>query len=83
MKPSPVHRGLTQSQCSYKGRPSCADSGIFVREGGGGGGGQMVNLNKIYHFQGSRGVQHFPGGSNFFQGGGVQLLIPYGNPYNL
>ena len=46
-------------------------------------------------FQGSRGdptfprgVQHFPGGSNIFQGGstfsrGVQLLIPYRNPYNL
>ena len=29
------------------------------------------------------GVQHFPGGSNFFQGGGVQLLIPYRNPYSL
>ena len=31
-------------------------------------------------------VQHFPrgGGSNFFQGGGgVQLLIPYRNTYNL
>ena len=30
-------------------------------------------------------VQHFPGGggSNFFQGGGVQLLIPYRKPYNL
>ena len=36
-------------------------------------------------FQGSRGVQHFPGGSNFFQGGGggVQLLILYRNPYIL
>ena len=31
------------------------------------------------------GVQQFPGGggSNFFQGGGVQLLILYKNPYNL
>ena len=32
------------------------------------------------------GVQHFPGGgggSNFFRGGGVQLFIPYRNPYNL
>ena len=28
------------------------------------------------------GVQPFPGGSNFFHGG-VQLLIPYRNPYNL
>ena len=39
-------------------------------------------------FKVSEGVQHFPGGSNFFQGlggggGGVQLLIPYRNPYNL
>ena len=25
---------------------------------------QMVNFKEIYHFQGSRGVQHFPGGSN-------------------
>ena len=35
-------------------------------------------------FKVPEGVQHFPGGSNFFQGrGGVQLLIPYRNPYNL
>ena len=35
-------------------------------------------------FKVSEGVQHFPrgGGSNFFQRG-VQLLIPYRNPYNL
>ena len=48
---------------------------------------QMVNLKEIYHFsrfqKGSnilqgRGVQLFPGG-----GGGVQLRIPYRNPYNL
>ena len=32
---------------------------------------------KTIIFQGSRGVQLFPGG------GGVQLLIPYRNPYNL
>ena len=38
-------------------------------------------------FKVPEGVQHFPGGggegSNFFQGGGVQLLIPYRNLYNL
>ena len=36
-------------------------------------------------FKVQEGVQHFPGGSNFFKGGGggVQLLIPYRNPYNL
>ena len=34
-------------------------------------------------FKVPEGVQHFPGGSNFFQGVGVQLLIPYRNPYNL
>ena len=48
---------------------------------------QMVNFKEIYHFsrfhRGSNifeggGVQLFPGG-----GGGVQLLIPYRNPYNL
>ena len=43
---------------------------------------QMVNFKEIYRF--SR-VQM---GSNFFQGtntfpGGVQLLIPYRNPFNL
>ena len=38
-------------------------------------------------FKVPEGVQHFPGGgggSTTFQGGrGVQLLIPYRNPYNL
>ena len=41
---------------------------------------------KSLFFKVPEGVQHFPGGgSNFFQGGGwgVQLLIPYRNPYNL
>ena len=33
-------------------------------------------------FQGSRGVQHFPGGVQLLPWG-VQLLIPYRNPYNL
>ena len=49
---------------------------------------QMVNFKEIYHFS------RFLRGSNIFQrggdptfsragGGGVQLLIPYRNPYNL
>ena len=54
---------------------------------------QMVNFNDIYHFSrfqrgsnifqvGGGGVQLFPGGGGG-RGGGVQLLIPYRNPYNL
>ena len=63
---------------------TCADPGIFVR--GGGGGGVQVNLTKIssdnvfffFHFS------RFQGGPTFSRGGGgVQLLIPYRNPYNL
>ena len=44
---------------------------------------QMVNFKEIYlFFKVPEGVQHFPGGgSNIFQG--VQLLIPYRNPYKL
>ena len=43
---------------------------------------QMVNFKKIYRFS------RLQMGSNFFQGvqlfpGGVQLLIPYINPFNL
>ena len=38
---------------------------------------QMVNFKENYHFSRFQGVQLFPGG------GGVQLLIPYRNPYNL
>ena len=41
---------------------------------------QMVNFKEIYHFS------RFQRGSNIFHGGGgggVQLLIPYRNPYNL
>ena len=47
---------------------------------------QMVNFKEIYHFS------RFHRGSNIFQGGGVQifpggggvqLLIPNRNPYNL
>ena len=39
----------------------------------------MVNFKEIYlFFKVPEGVQLFPGG-----GGGVQLLIPYRNPYNL
>ena len=47
---------------------------------------QMVNFKEIcLFFKVPEGVQHFPGRwSNFFQGGGgVQLLVPYRNPYNL
>ena len=45
---------------------------------------QMVNFKEIYHvsrFQ--RGSNVFQGGPTFSRGGGVQLLIPYRNPYNL
>ena len=38
---------------------------------------QMVNFKEIYPFS------RFQRGSNIFQGGGVQLLIPYRNSYNL
>ena len=43
---------------------------------------QMVNFKEIYRFS------RLQMGSNFFQGvqlfpGGVQLIIPYGNPFNL
>ena len=34
-------------------------------------------------FKVPEGVQHFPGGGPTFTRGGVQLLIPYRNPYNL
>ena len=64
--------------------------------GGGGGGGEVqARLTKktdkvfflfllVYHFSRfQRGSNIFQGGSNFFQGGGVQLLIPYRNPYNV
>ena len=40
-------------------------------------------LRNLSFFKVPEGVQHFQGGSNFLQGGGVQLLIPYRNPYNL
>ena len=40
---------------------------------------QMVNFKENYHFS------RFQGGPTFSRGGGggVQLLIPYRNPYNL
>ena len=48
---------------------------------------QMVNFEENYHFQGSRGGPTFSrgvgGGPTYSRGGGVQLLIPYRNPYNL
>ena len=48
----------------------------------------MVNLKKrLSFFKVPEEVQHFPGGGGgcptFSRGGGVQLLIPYRNPYNL
>ena len=60
----------------------CADPGIFVS----GGPGHLTNKalttlfsisKKTIIFQGSR------GGPTFSGGGGVQLLIPYRNPYNV
>ena len=45
---------------------------------------EWLILKENIIFQGSRGVQHFPGGPTFPRGEGrVQLLIPYRNPYNL
>ena len=47
---------------------------------------EMVNLKETYHFSRSqRGSNIFQGGGGptFSRGGGVQLLIPYRNPYNL
>ena len=38
----------------------------------------------VSFFKVPEGVQHFPEGVQLFPGGGgVQLLIPYRNPYNL
>ena len=76
---------------------TCADPGIFVRGGGGvqvyffspqlilqkSNGQFQKNLS---FFKVPEGVQHFPGGGGptfSMGGGGVQLLIPYRNPYNL
>ena len=69
------------------------------RQGGGGGPGQSDKKALFFFFfftspqlilQKSNGQFHrnlsffnVPGGSNFFQGAGVQLLIPYINPFNL
>ena len=59
----------------------------FFQGGGGSGPGRFFSPQLILQFtEGGRwfyyrenytleGVQHFPGGSNFFQGGGVQMLI--------
>ena len=45
---------------------------------------QMVNFKEIYHFfKVPEGVQHIPGGGGPTFSRGVQLLIPYRNPYNL
>ena len=43
---------------------------------------QMVIFIEIYHFSRFQRGPTFSRGSNFFQGG-VHLLIPYRNPYNL
>ena len=46
----------------------------------------MVNFKgKLSFFKVPEGVQHFPGGGGgpTFSREGVQLLIPYRNPYNL
>ena len=54
-------------------------SRIFLSGGGGGGGGGSMLLNLIYSLQrGSNGyITHFPGGSNFFQGGGGGVQLPF------
>ena len=46
---------------------------------------QMVYFKENYHFHGSRGGPTFTRGVQVLSGGGggVQLLIPYRNPYNL
>ena len=36
----------------------------------------MVNFKENSFFKVPEGVQHFPGGSNFFQGGGSNCLFP-------
>ena len=68
---------------SDKKKPS--DNGFFSP--------QLILLKSNGQFQRNlsffkvpEGVQHFPGGGGgptFSRGGGVQLLIPYRNPYNL
>ena len=59
----------------------------FLQGGGGGGGGAQVHLvYQLSFFKVPEGVQHFPGGGVQFlleEGGRVQLLIPYRNPYIL
>ena len=67
----------------------------FFRGGGGSGPGRFFSPQLILQFtEGGRwfyyrenytleGVQHFPGGSNFFQGGGGPNVNFYRNPYNL
>ena len=46
---------------------------------------QTVNFQRNLFYKVPEGVQHFPGagGVQLLTGGGVQLLIPYRNPYNL
>ena len=58
----------TQTNKDICTRRTCEDPGIFLS--GGGGASRLLNL--FYSLQrGSNGfITHFPGGSNFFQGGG-------------
>ena len=36
---------------------------------------QVANFKENHHFKGSRGVQHFPGGSHYFQGGPIAYSL--------
>ena len=77
---------------------ACADPGIFVRGGPGQSDKKALATfffspqlilqksngyiqRKLSFFKVPEGVQHFPGGPTVSRG--VQLLIPYRNPYNL
>ena len=44
---------------------------------------QMVNFKEIYRFSRLQMGSNFFQGVQLFPGGGVQLLIPYRNPFNL
>ena len=76
---------------------ACADPGIFVRGGPGQSDIKkalitfffvffflVLSLKSNGQFRRNLSFLRFQRGSNIFQGGGgVQLLIPYRNPYNL
>ena len=76
----------------------CADPGIFIRGGGGGSRSvwqkssdndffspQLILQKSNGQFQRNLSFFKAPDGVQFFSrgGGGVQLLIPYRNPFNL